>query len=149
MNLNHKKQAKTRVGFTIIEIMAVLIILGLLATVVAVNVVGRIDRARVVATKTSLKKLHSAVLSFKMDTGYYPSEEGGLMELVEEPSDVENWQEGGYLETTAVPKDGWGKEFIYELNPADGKPFRILSLGADGEEGGEGHDADLSSTDAD
>ncbi|MDD5011659.1 MAG: type II secretion system major pseudopilin GspG [Phycisphaerae bacterium] len=149
MNLNHKKLTKIRRGFTIIEVMAVLIILGLLATVVGVNVIGRIDRAKVVATKTSLKKLHSAVLSFKMDTGYYPSEEAGLLELVEEPSDVENWQESGYLETTAVPKDGWGREFIYELNPEDGKPFRIISYGADGEEGGEGYDADLSSTDAD
>ncbi len=143
-----QKIKKTWKGFTIIEIMAVLIILGLLATVVAVNVVGRIDRARVVATKTSLKKLHSAVLAFKMDTGYYPSEEDGLLELVEEPSDVENWQPGGYLETTDVPKDGWGRDFIYELNPEGGRPFRIVSLGADGQEGGEGYDADLYSTDA-
>lgn len=149
MNFNYEKIRKTRRGFTIIEVMAVLIILGLLATVVAVNVVGRIDKAKVVATKTSLKKLHSAVLAFKMDTGYYPSEEGGLTELVEEPGDVENWEPAGYLETTDVPKDGWGREFIYELNPDDGKPFRIVSFGADGEEGGEDYDADLYSTDAD
>lgn len=149
MKQKNKKSSKAERGFTIIEVMAVLIILGLLATVVAVNVVGRIDKAKVISTKTSLKKLHSAVLAFKLDTGDYPSEEAGLIELVEQPSDVENWQPGGYLETTDVPKDGWGREFIYELYPESGKPFRIVSYGADGEEGGEGYDADLSSTDAD
>lgn len=149
MKRNNKKSGRAKHGFTIIEIMAVLIILGLLATVVAVNVVGRIDKAKVVQTKTSLKKLHSAVLAFKLDTGEYPTEEAGLIELVEQPSDVENWQPGGYLETTDVPKDGWGREFIYERYPESGKPFRVVSYGADGEEGGEDYDADLSSTDAD
>jgi general secretion pathway protein G len=143
-----RKSRKSGCGFTIVELMAVLIILGLLATVVAVNVVGRIDKAKVVSTKTSLKKLHSAVLAFKLDTGEYLSEEAGLLELVEQPSDVENWQPGGYLETTDVPKDGWGREFIYERYPESGKPFQIVSYGADGEEGGEDYDADLSSTDA-
>ena len=76
MEQSNIKSRKAERGFTIVELMAVLIILGLLATVVAVNVVGRIDKAKVVSTKTSLKKLHSAVLSFKLDTGEYPSEEG-------------------------------------------------------------------------
>jgi general secretion pathway protein G len=83
-----------------------------------------------------------------MDTGRFPSEDGGLMELVEQPGDVENWEPGGYLETTEIPKDGWGNEFIYERFPESGKPFVIKSLGADGEEGGEDYDADLYSTDA-
>lgn len=148
MRWKNRKSRKSGFGFTIIEVMAVLIILGLLATVVAVNVVGRIDKAKVISTKTSLKKLHSAVLAFKLDTGEYPSEEAGLVELVEEPTDLDNWQPGGYLETTEVPKDGWGREFIYERYPESGKPFRIVSYGADDEEGGEDYDADLSSTDA-
>jgi general secretion pathway protein G len=83
-----------------------------------------------------------------MDTGRFPSEEMGLEELLEQPGDVENYEPGGYLETTEIPKDGWGNEFIYELFPESGKPFVIKSLGADGEEGGEDYDTDLHSTDA-
>jgi len=139
---------KIRPGFTIIEVMAVLIILGLLATVVAVNVVGHVKESRVRTTKLNLKKLHQAVQSFEMQTNRYPSEDVGLEELIEQPSDVDNWPQGGFLETTEVPLDAWGNEFIYELDPPSGKPFVIISYGADGEEGGEGDNADLYSTDA-
>lgn len=139
---------KTEKGFTIIEVMAVIVIIGILAGIVAVNVVGRIDKARVTSTKANLKTLHGAVIQFKFDTGQYPSEEGGLLELVEQPTNVTGWAQGGYLDTTSVPKDAWGNEFVYQLAPESGKPFVIISYGADGEEGGEGFDADLYSTDA-
>jgi len=135
-------------GFTMVELMAMLIIIGLLATLVVTKVATKIDQARVTTTKANLKSLHSAVNQFKMDTGRFPSEDEGLMELVEQPSDVTNWEPGGYLETTEVPKDGWGNEFVYERFPESGKPFVIKSFGADGEEGGEDYDADLYSTDA-
>jgi len=135
-------------AFTIVELMAVVVIIALLAGVVAVNVIGKIDKAKVIATKASLKMLQSAVIQFKLDTGRYPSEDVGLDELVEEPSDVTDWNPGGYLETTEVPKDGWKNDFIYERFPESGKAFVIISLGADGEEGGEDYDADLLSTDA-
>jgi general secretion pathway protein G len=138
---------RARTGFTMVELMAVLIILGLLFTVVVGNFVGHTDRARMITTKASLKSLHNAVNQFKMDTGRYPTEDEGLMALVEQPADVANWPAGGYLQTTNVPQDAWGHDFIYELNPANGKPFLIKSLGADGEEDGEGYDADLLSTD--
>jgi len=137
-----------RAGFTMLEVMAVIVIIGLLAGVVAINVVGRIDKARVTATKASLKTLHNAVTQFKLDTGRYPSEEAGLLELIEEPTDVTGWNPGGYLETTDIPKDAWGYEFYYERYPESGKPFVIISFGADGEEGGEDYDADMYSTDA-
>ena len=143
-----KRKKRVKYGFTMIELMAVLIILGLLATVLVRNFMGQTDRARVTTTKANLKILHSAVNQFKMDTGRFPTEEEGLRALIEQPSDVENWQPGGYLETTEIPKDGWGRDFIYELYPESGRPFVIKSLGADGEEGGEGYDADLLSTDA-
>jgi general secretion pathway protein G len=143
-----KRKRRLRKGFTMVELMAVLIIIGLLATLVVTKVATKIDQARVTTTKANLKILHSAVNQFKMDTGRFPSEDGGLMELVEQPGDVENWEPGGYLETTEIPKDGWGNEFIYERFPESGKPFVIKSLGADGEEGGEDYDADLYSTDA-
>ena len=139
---------KLRRGFTLLEVMAVLIILGLLATMVVVRVAGKIDQARVTTTKANLKILHSAVTQFKMDTGRFPNEDVGLIELIEQPSDVIRYEPGGYLETTEIPKDGWGNEFIYEPFPETGKSFVIKSLGADGEEGGEDNDADLYSTDA-
>jgi general secretion pathway protein G len=135
-------------AFTMIEIMAVIVIIGILAGIVAVNVVGRIDKARVTTTKANLKLLHSAVIQFKLDTGRYPSEDMGLFELVEEPTDVTGWAEGGYLDTTEIPKDAWGNDFIYQIYPESGKPFVVISYGADGEEGGEGYNADLYSTDA-
>jgi len=143
-----KRKRRLRKGFTMVELMAVLIIIGLLATLVVTKVATKIDQARVTTTKANLKILHSAVNQFKMDTNRFPSEDEGLMELIEQPSDVENWESGGYLETTEIPKDGWGNEFIYERFPESGKPFVIKSLGADGEEGGEDYDADLLSTDA-
>jgi len=146
--MKRKKVTKTRVGFTMVELMAVLIILGLLMTVVVGNFVGMVDKGRVKTTKASLKQLHSAVNRFKMDTGRFPNEDEELTALVEQPSDVDNWEPSGYLETTEVPKDAWGNDFIYELYPESGKPFVIISYGADGEEGGEDYDADLFSTDA-
>jgi len=135
-------------AFTLIEIMAVIVIIGILAGIVAINVVGKIDQARVTATKASLKLLHSAVIQFKFDTGRYPSEDVGLLELIEQPTDVTGWAEGGYLDTTSIPKDSWRHDFIYQLSPESGKPFVIISYGADGEEGGEDDDKDLYSTDA-
>ena len=143
-----KRKRKNRFGFTMIELMAMLIIIGLLATLVVTKVASKIDQARVTTTKANLKLLHNAVNQFKMDTGRFPAEEEGLMALIEQPSDVIRYEPGGYLETTDIPKDGWGNDFIYVLNPESGKPFEIKSLGADGEEGGEGNDADLYSTDA-
>jgi general secretion pathway protein G len=143
-----EKKRYVRSAFTMVEIMAVIIILGLLAAVVVRNFVGQTDRARVITTKASLKLLHNAVMQFQMDTGRFPTDEEGLVALIEQPSDVENWQPGGYLETTEIPKDSWKRDFIYERFPESGRPFAIKSLGANGEEGGEDYDTDLYSTDA-
>ena len=101
-----KAKTETRKGFTMVELMAVLIIIGLLATLVVTKVATKIDQARVTTTKANLKILHSSVNQFKMDTSRFPSEEMGLEELLEQPSDVENYEPGGYLETTEIPKDG-------------------------------------------
>ena len=143
-----RERKRVRSGFTMIELVAMLIIIGLLAAVVGRNVMGKIEKAKVTTTQASLKILHSAVNQFKMDTGRYPTEEEGLTALVEQPSDADGWEPGGYLDTTEAPKDGWNNEFLYELEPASGKPFVIVSYGADAAEGGEGYDADLHSTDA-
>ena len=144
--MQRKKQ--TRSGFTMVELMAVLIILGLLATVAVRNFMGQTDRARVTTTKANLKVLHNSVLQFKMDTGRYPTEEEGLNALLEEPTDVFGWQPGGYLDSTEIPKDAWNYDFIFQLDPESGKAFVIISYGADGEPEGEDYDTDLYSTDA-
>ena len=139
-----KRTRHNRYGFTMVELMAILIIIGLLATVVVTKFTGKVEQARITTTKANLKILHSAVNQFKMDTGRFPSEDVGLMELIEQPSDVTGtWDP--YLETTALPQDGWGHDFIYELYPESGRQFAIRSAGPDGEEGTED---DLLSTDA-
>lgn len=145
---NYELRNAKRRAFTMIEIMAVIVIIGILAGIVAVSVVGKIDQARVTATMASLKMLHGAVIQFKLDTGRYPTKEEGLLALIEQPTDVTGWNTGGYLETTTLPKDAWGNDLVYQLSPESGKPFVIISYGADGEEGGEGYDKDLYSTDA-
>ena len=144
--MEKRRTRRARFGFTMIELMAVLIILGLLATVLVSNFMGQTDKARVTTTKTNLKILHQAITQFKMETGRLPTEDEGLMALIEQPSEIEVWEP--YLDITDIPKDGWGNDFIYELYPESGKPFVIKSFGADGEEGGEAYDADLYSTDA-
>jgi len=131
-------------GFTLVEMMAVLLIIALLAGLAGTSFLGQIDKAKVKTTKADLVTLRSAVTQFKMDTGYYPSEEVGLIELVEEPMDLDGWAPGGYLQEITIPKDGWGNDFVYLLDPGDGKPFVIISYGADGKEGGEDYDADIS-----
>ncbi len=145
--MTKRKKSQAKKGFTMIELMAVLIILGLLFTLVATRVTNQIDKARVTTTKVNLKMLAAKVQEFKMNHNRYPTEEEGLNALVQDPGDVENYPPGGYLETTEVPTDAWGNEFYYQLDP-ETNGFVIISWGADGEEGGEGYDADLYSTDA-
>jgi general secretion pathway protein G len=146
--MKDKRNRRVRYGFTMFELMAVLIILGLLAAVVVRNFAGRVDDARVKVTKASLRQLHTAINEFRMDTGRLPTEQEGLTVLVQQPADVAGWRPGGYIETVEVPKDGWNRDFVFESLPESGKPFVIKSLGADGQEGGEGYNADLLSTDA-
>jgi general secretion pathway protein G len=143
------KQIRKKKGFTLVELMAVLLIVALLAGLAAKSFMGQTEKAKVIATKADLKTLHAAVNMFKLDTGRYPSEDMGLIELVEEPTDVTGWNPEGYLESTEVPQDAWDNDFIYMLNPESGKPFVIISYGADGKEGGEENtpDWDLWSTD--
>ncbi len=145
-----KKQRKNACGFTLVELMAVLLIVALLAGLATKTFMGQTEKAKVIATKVTLKTLHDSVKMFKLDTGRYPSEEMGLIELIEEPTDVEGWNSEGYLESTDIPFDAWKNEFVYMLNPESGKPFVIISYGADGKEGGEegSYEYDLWSTDA-
>jgi len=139
------RRKRVRSGFTMVELMAMLIIIGLLATLVVTKVTSQIDRARITTAKANVKMLHDAVNHFRMELGRYPSEDTGLLDLVEQPPDIENYPMGGFLETTDLPKDSWGNDFYFQLYPESGKQFVIISFGPDGEEGTED---DLYSTDA-
>ncbi|HLY08745.1 MAG TPA: type II secretion system major pseudopilin GspG [Planctomycetota bacterium] len=125
-------------GFTLVEMIVVIAIIGILATLVVVRYSGQTDQAKVAAAKSQLAQIEGAVISFHSHVGRLPKD---LSELVEQPIGVTNWQEGGYLKGKSVPKDPWGNDYVYKMN---GRRFEILSLGADGKEGGTGVDSDLS-----
>jgi general secretion pathway protein G len=130
MKIEGRKNSK---GFTIVEIMAVLVIIGLLAALVGTRVIKQIERAKVETTKANLKTLQTAVNQFFMDIGRIPTQEEGLEALINPPAGIENYDPGGYLEQTKIPKDGWKHDFLYEVAPESGKPFDIRSAGPDGE----------------
>jgi len=132
-------------GFTLIELMVVVVILGILATVAAINIMDRPSEARVVAAKNNIRTLVSALKLYRLDSGNYPSIEQGLQALVQKPETgaiPRNWKSGGYLEGSKVPKDPWGNDFQY-LKPGLHGDIDVFSYGADGQAGGEGFDADI------
>lgn len=141
--MNRRKGVPTR-GFTLIEIMMVVIIIGILLAVVVPSVIGVDDRARVEAEKASLRGIAQALELYKLDNRRYPSTEQGLEALVAAPSgfpEAKNWGPDPYLRR--LPLDQWDNEYFYL---SEGRSFELKSLGADGEEGGEEFDADISYT---
>ena len=134
-------------GFTLIEIMAVVIIMGLLAGVVGVAIFGQLDTARVNTTRTQMKQIEQALAFYQMDNGRFPSTEQGLRALVEQPTigpEPRNYRPGGYLQGGRLPTDAWGGDYQYEYpgsNNTEG--FDIWSFGADGQPGGTDVDADI------
>ncbi|MEE8312289.1 MAG: type II secretion system major pseudopilin GspG [Candidatus Binatia bacterium] len=130
-------------GFTLIEILVVVMILGLLISLAAPRIIGRTDDARITKARADIKALEGALNLYKLDSGTYPTTEQGLVALVEEPDSEpvpRRWRQGGYLER--VPADPWDSEFLYV---SDGRQYVLRSLGADGEEGGEEADGDIDS----
>jgi general secretion pathway protein G len=130
-------------GFTLIEIMVVVVILGILAALIVPKVISRPDDARIIAAKQDVTTLAQALRLYKLDNLAYPTTDQGLQALVVKPAAAPipaNWKAGGYLER--LPKDPWGREYRY-LNPGRHGEIDIYSLGADGEPGGEGNDADI------
>jgi general secretion pathway protein G len=132
-------------GFTLIELMVVLVILGVLAAMIAPKIMNRPDEARVMATTQDIASVLQALKLYRLDNMRYPSTEQGLQALVTKPT-IEpipgNWKSGGYLEK--LPKDPWGTPYLY-LNPGRHGEIDVYSLGADGQPGGEGNDADIGS----
>ncbi|MBT8373243.1 MAG: type II secretion system major pseudopilin GspG [Desulfobacterales bacterium] len=126
-------------GFTLIELMVVIIILGILAVWVAPKIMSRPEEAKQVKARLDIQNLETALKLYKLDNGQYPSTEQGLLALVEKPETglvPRKWKDGGYLEKGRVPKDPWGNDFVY-LAPGLQGDFDIISYGADGVPGGE------------
>lgn len=134
-------------GFTLIEIMVVVVILGILAAVVVPRIMDRPDAARVVKAKQDIRVLESALNLYKLDNFNYPSTQQGLQALVTMPSgdpQPPNWKAGGYIKS--LPNDPWGNPYQY-LQPGTHGEFDIFSLGADGKPGGDGVNADIGNWD--
>lgn len=147
--MSHNKLMSNKKGFTLIEIMVVMVILGILAGLIVPRIIGRPDEARRMKAKIQIQSLETALQLYKLDTGDYPSTEQGLPALVEPPSTGElakAWREGGYLEKGKVPMDPWGNDYIY-LSPGTHGDYDIVSYGADGISGGEGKNEDINSWD--
>jgi general secretion pathway protein G len=129
-------------GFTLIEIMVVIVILAILAGLVVPKVVGQSDKARVKTTETALATVSNALDMYKVDNSRYPTTAQGLEALTTPPADAKNYPEGGYIKG-GYPTDGWENEMQYVAPGSEGRPYDLFSLGADGQQGGEGQDADL------
>lgn len=143
MTSNERKQR----GFTLIEIMVVVVILGILAALVVPQVMNRPDQAKVTVAKGDIKAIGAALDMYKLDNYSYPSTQQGLNALVEKPSgspQPKNWNRDGYLKR--VPKDPWGNDYQY-LSPGTQGQFDLYSLGADGKQGGTDLNADIGNWD--
>ena len=129
-------------GFTFIELMVVVIILGILALYIGPKIMGEPEKAKRVKAKMDIASLETALKMYKLDNGVYPATEQGLQALVEAPESgviPKKWRKGGYIEKNKVPKDPWGNEFVY-ISPGLHGDFDIISYGLDGVPGGEGDD---------
>ena len=136
-------------GFTLIELMVVLVILGILAGLIVPRIMGRPEEARRMKAKIQIQSMETALQLYKLDNGNYPTTEQGLASLVEAPAAGElakSWREGGYLEKGRVPNDPWDNDYVY-LSPGTRGDFDLISYGPDGVAGGEGKDEDINNWD--
>lgn len=132
-------------GFTLLEVMVVLAIIGGIMALVATNILGSAGDARIKTTKSQIKLLENALDLYRLDNYVYPTTEQGLEALIRKPSsspEPKNYKANGYLKGNNVPTDAWGNEFLYFMEKGS---YEIISLGADGQEGGEDDAADINS----
>ncbi|WIT13094.1 type II secretion system major pseudopilin GspG [Paucibacter sediminis] len=137
--LSYVKKSQHR-GFTLLELLVVMVIIGLLAGYVGPKFFGQIGKSEVKAAKAQIDALQKSLDQYRIDLGHYPSTEQGLQALVVKPADEPRWA-GPYL-SKAVPKDPWHNEYQYRA-PGEHGEYDLLSFGRDGRPGGEGEDADL------
>jgi general secretion pathway protein G len=143
------KQFNNRGGFTLIEIMVVIVILAMLAAIVGPKLMGRTDDAKLTDAKVQIKNVETALKFYKLDNGVYPSTEQGLDALISKPTVgviPKSYKDGGYLESKKVPKDPWGNDYLY-VSPGEHGDYDLFSYGTDGAKGGDGKDADITSWD--
>ncbi len=136
-------------GFTLIELMVVIVILSILAVYVAPRLMGRPEQAKQVKAKVDIQAIETALKLYKLDNGTYPTTEQGLEALIQAPDTgktAKNWREGGYMEKNKVAKDPWGNDYVY-LSPGLHGEYDIISYGADGEAGGDGYNQDINNWD--
>jgi len=136
-------------GFTLIELMVVIVILGILAGLIVPRIMGRPEEAKQLKAKLQIESLETSLKLYKLDNGTYPTTDQGLQALVEAPSSgvlPQKWREGGYVEKGRLPKDPWGSDFVY-LSPGVHGDFDLLSYGADGVSGGEDRNTDINNWD--
>jgi general secretion pathway protein G len=138
----HPSARRTR-GFTLIEIMVVVIIIGLLAAIIVPNLMSNVDKANVAKAKQDIRALEAALSMYYLDNSKYPTSEQGLAALVQQPTDpsIKHWRPGGYLDRAS--KDPWGNPYLYTFPGTHGKQYDLYTLGADGQPGGEGLNADI------
>ena len=130
-------------GFTLIEIMVVVIIIGLLAAVIVPQVIDKVDQARITKAKSDIQGLETALQMYRLDNSKYPTTDQGLAALVTQPTDpsIRHWRVGGYLQR--ISKDPWGVEYQYQAPGSHSKEYDLFTLGADGQPGGDGVNADI------
>jgi len=144
MQKSKKRQSKNR-GFTLLEMLVVVLIIGLIVSVVVYNVAREPDKARAKTTRIQIESFDTALQAYKLDNGHYPSTEQGLEALVEKPSgfpEPKHWGPDPYINKKKIPQDKWGNDYIYTN---DGRNYLIISYGSDGEQGGEDVAADIRS----
>ncbi len=149
MKTFYKNRYSRSAGFTLIEVMVVVIILGILAAIIAPRLIGRTDDAKVAQAKIQIKNFETALKLFRMDNGFYPSTEQGLEALIKEPEIGQipkHFRKGGYLEKRGISPDPWDNAYVY-ISPGTDNDYDIISYGADGAPGGEGYDADITNWD--
>ena len=143
-------EMKTKAGFTLLEILVVVLIITILATIVGVNVAKKPGQARVSAAMAQIRIFCTALQMYRMEHGCLPTQEQGLMALCQKPATPpipERYPEDGYLESRKLPLDPWRHDYVYLVPGASGEPYEIISYGSDNEPGGEEEAADISSSD--
>lgn len=139
----NRERKKQEAGFTLVELLVVMVILVLLASLVAPRVIGYLGSSKVKTAKIQIESLSTSLELFKLDAGRYPTSQEGLGALVKRPANISTWN-GPYLKKNSVPKDPWGNSYSYK-QPGEKAEFDIVSLGADGKSGGDGENKDIAS----
>ena len=134
---------RRQAGFTLIEIMVVMVIIGLLMALVGPNLIGRSEKAKVQAAAMQIERLGTVLDTFRLDVGRYPTTQEGLQVLVQRPMGVDRW-DGPYI-NKGVPKDPWDRPYLYRSPGEAGRPYDLYSLGADGAPGGTDNNRDITS----